>query len=196
MPDYQQNPRDPIDSSLMDTYNPTQLIFGNSQVPTQTTQASPLGMHSDHMTGEVLSGERSLEAALNRLIEALNVVEVDTEDEAVDDGEEDAIDAEDQMIREERLQSITGVLDQLLTFDLTRMTTATEKLADASRNRTYANGTAFWVILTFSTAKWRIPLGQSGILDSFLQIITMDGTTDTLMIHALRLIGNSCADTG
>lgn len=47
-----------------------------------------------------------------------------------------------------------------------------------------------------SVAKWRIPIGQSGLLHIFLQIIATEGVEHTLMTHALRLIGNSCADTG
>ncbi|UNI22795.1 hypothetical protein JDV02_008651 [Purpureocillium takamizusanense] len=42
---------------------------------------------------------------------------------------------------------------------------------------------------------WRVPLGQSGILDLFLEILAEDGLSQGLKVHALRLIGNSCADT-
>jgi hypothetical protein len=45
-------------------------------------------------------------------------------------------------------------------------------------------------------AQWRIPIGESGILDSFLAILATEGVDQSLMIHALRLVGNSCADTG
>ncbi|OLN97800.1 Rap1 GTPase-GDP dissociation stimulator 1 [Colletotrichum chlorophyti] len=44
-------------------------------------------------------------------------------------------------------------------------------------------------------ASWRLPLGDSGILDFFLSIITADGLRTALKRHTLRLIGNSCADT-
>ncbi|KFA71623.1 hypothetical protein S40288_03677 [Stachybotrys chartarum IBT 40288] len=53
-----------------------------------------------------------------------------------------------------------------------------EKLGDGSRD-----------------AAWRLPFGDSGILDFFLQQITMGGMRQGLHIHALRIIGNSCADT-
>ncbi|KAL3956185.1 hypothetical protein ACCO45_009031 [Purpureocillium lilacinum] len=42
---------------------------------------------------------------------------------------------------------------------------------------------------------WRVPLGQSGILDLFLEILAEDGLSQGLKVHSLRLIGNSCADT-
>jgi hypothetical protein len=45
-------------------------------------------------------------------------------------------------------------------------------------------------------AKWRIPLGDSGVLDFFLDILKGHDLRYTLKIHVLRLIGNSCADTG
>lgn len=45
-------------------------------------------------------------------------------------------------------------------------------------------------------AKWRIPLGDSGVLNFFLEIFSGHVLRHTLKIHVLRLIGNSCADTG
>ncbi|KAH8903641.1 hypothetical protein BR93DRAFT_918402 [Coniochaeta sp. PMI_546] len=53
-----------------------------------------------------------------------------------------------------------------------------EKLADGSRD-----------------ASWRVPLGDSGLLNFFLSILHVEGLRQHLLIHALRLIGNSCADT-
>ncbi|KFA67619.1 hypothetical protein S40285_04938 [Stachybotrys chlorohalonatus IBT 40285] len=53
-----------------------------------------------------------------------------------------------------------------------------EKLGDGSRD-----------------AAWRLPFGDSGILNFFLQQIAMGGMRQGLHIHALRIIGNSCADT-
>jgi hypothetical protein len=41
-----------------------------------------------------------------------------------------------------------------------------------------------------------LPYGESGILDFFIDCLGSDGLTETLKIHSLRLIGNSCADTG
>ncbi|KZL64433.1 GTP binding protein [Colletotrichum tofieldiae] len=53
-----------------------------------------------------------------------------------------------------------------------------EKLGDGSR-----------------AASWRLPLGNSGVLDFFLSIISSYGLRPALKRHMLRLIGNSCADT-
>lgn len=46
-------------------------------------------------------------------------------------------------------------------------------------------------------ASWRLPYGQSGILDFFLRLVASSEITDNeLLLHSLRLSGNSCADTG
>lgn len=39
-------------------------------------------------------------------------------------------------------------------------------------------------------------MGDAGILDFFLDILTVQGIEQILLIQILRLIGNSCADTG
>jgi hypothetical protein len=39
-------------------------------------------------------------------------------------------------------------------------------------------------------------MGNSGLLDAFLMIVATEGIQNSLMIHVLRLIGNTCADTG
>ncbi|KAF7549419.1 hypothetical protein G7046_g8354 [Stylonectria norvegica] len=54
----------------------------------------------------------------------------------------------------------------------------TQKLGDGSRD-----------------AAWRLPYGDSGILEFFAKILAVDGPSQTLKIHALRIVGNSCADT-
>ena len=43
---------------------------------------------------------------------------------------------------------------------------------------------------------WRLPFGQAGILDLALNIIATHHTGNDLLVHALRLVGNSCADAG
>lgn len=42
---------------------------------------------------------------------------------------------------------------------------------------------------------WRLPFGDSKVLDFFLGALTVEGLRHQLQIHSLRLIGNSCADT-
>ncbi|RFU80594.1 armadillo-type fold domain-containing [Trichoderma arundinaceum] len=53
-----------------------------------------------------------------------------------------------------------------------------EKLGDGSRD-----------------VAWRVPFGDSGILEFFLRVLARDGLKQGLQIHILRLVGNSCADT-
>ncbi|KAK1624780.1 GTP binding protein [Colletotrichum phormii] len=53
-----------------------------------------------------------------------------------------------------------------------------EKLGDGSRD-----------------ASWRLPLGDSGIVDFFLSVISTENLRPALKKHSLRLLGNSCADT-
>lgn len=51
--------------------------------------------------------------------------------------------------------------------------------------------------LTGDLASWRLPYGHSGILDFFLRLVSSSEITDNeLLLHSLRLSGNSCADTG
>ncbi|KAI9151571.1 Rap1 GTPase-GDP dissociation stimulator 1-A [Paramyrothecium foliicola] len=42
---------------------------------------------------------------------------------------------------------------------------------------------------------WRIPYGESGVLDFFLRVLAAGGLRQGLQVHTLRIIGNSCADT-
>ncbi|KAE8349805.1 armadillo-type protein [Aspergillus coremiiformis] len=59
------------------------------------------------------------------------------------------------------------------------MVQAAEALANGSRN-----------------PLWRLPYGQSGVLTFFLKIIaSKEDISTSLLLHALRLVGNSCADT-
>ncbi|PTB44374.1 hypothetical protein M441DRAFT_132360 [Trichoderma asperellum CBS 433.97] len=53
-----------------------------------------------------------------------------------------------------------------------------EKLGDGSRD-----------------VAWRVPFGDSNILEFFLRVLARDGLKQGLQIHILRLVGNSCADT-
>jgi len=46
------------------------------------------------------------------------------------------------------------------------------------------------------SAKWRLPIGDSGVLNFFLEMLSAHTLRHTLKIHVLRLIGNACADTG
>jgi hypothetical protein len=51
-------------------------------------------------------------------------------------------------------------------------------------------------LLTGCAASWRKPIGESGLLDFFLEVVGNKGVRQTITTQALRIIGNSCADTG
>lgn len=42
---------------------------------------------------------------------------------------------------------------------------------------------------------WRLPFGRSGVLDFFLGLLSSSSLRPEIQRHALRLVGNSCADT-
>lgn len=44
--------------------------------------------------------------------------------------------------------------------------------------------------------EWRSPFGESSILEFFLDFIASEDVNLRLRSQALRLIGNTCADTG
>ena len=46
------------------------------------------------------------------------------------------------------------------------------------------------------SAAWRDSLGDAGIVNFFLGIIATGTVTDQLMTNALRLVGNTCGDSG
>jgi hypothetical protein len=53
------------------------------------------------------------------------------------------------------------------------------------------------LIYSYDLASWRAPFGQSGVLKFFLDVISLKDEVDSsLLLHSLRVIGNSCADTG
>ncbi|KAI9715185.1 MAG: hypothetical protein M1812_006164 [Candelaria pacifica] len=76
------------------------------------------------------------------------------------------------------LKDVRGVLDQMWWGNSDFLVTAAEVLADGSRD-----------------PKWRKPFGETGVLDFFLAVVGTEGVGDGLMTQALRLVGNSCADT-
>ncbi|KAI0999634.1 hypothetical protein K3495_g8563 [Podosphaera aphanis] len=90
---------------------------------------------------------------------------------------EDKIDVETQGIMIERLRGILPDLAVLWRANSKQLCLAVEKLADGSRDY-----------------KWRIPIGESGILNFFLEVIGYQEITHDLKVQTLRLIGNSCAD--
>ncbi|PYI12093.1 ubiquinone biosynthesis protein [Aspergillus sclerotiicarbonarius CBS 121057] len=79
----------------------------------------------------------------------------------------------------EALKDIPDILDKLWKCRSLYLVPAAEALANGSRD-----------------PLWRASFGQTGVLEFFLQLIASKETVDNkLLLHALRLIGNSCADT-
>ncbi|KAL9121311.1 MAG: hypothetical protein Q9187_002134 [Circinaria calcarea] len=77
------------------------------------------------------------------------------------------------------LHLVRDVLNQMLCSGSRLLASATQTLADASRD-----------------SSWRIPFGQAGILDLFLGIVARKDVADDVALQSLRLIGNTCSDTG
>lgn len=51
-------------------------------------------------------------------------------------------------------------------------------------------------IIDSRSASWRVPFGQSGVLMFFLDVLSSkDEVESSLLLHSLRVVGNSCADT-
>ncbi|KAJ5170622.1 uncharacterized protein N7500_003405 [Penicillium coprophilum] len=79
----------------------------------------------------------------------------------------------------ETLQSVRATLQKLWACNSEYLVQAAEIIADGSRD-----------------PSWRAPFGQSGVLNFFLDVVSLKGEVDTsLLLHSLRVIGNSCADT-
>ncbi|KAJ5770807.1 uncharacterized protein N7511_002858 [Penicillium nucicola] len=79
----------------------------------------------------------------------------------------------------ETLQSVVDTLNKLWNCNSEYLVQATEIIANGSRD-----------------PSWRASFGQSGILKFFLDVISLKDEVDTnLLLHSLRVIGNSCADT-
>ncbi|RKF77598.1 putative gtp binding protein [Golovinomyces cichoracearum] len=91
---------------------------------------------------------------------------------------DDKVEIEHQKKRGEEMKKILPLLIQLWWVNSKQLDSATEKLADGCRD-----------------SKWRIPIGEAGILKFFLEIFSRHDLRHALKIHILRLIGNCCADT-
>ncbi|APA06669.1 hypothetical protein sscle_02g014390 [Sclerotinia sclerotiorum 1980 UF-70] len=96
----------------------------------------------------------------------------------MDDDAEVVVDVEDRQRRTEKLKGALGILAHLWWQDSVSINEAAEKLADCSRD-----------------PKWRVPVGDSGILNFFLELLSTHTLRHALKLQILRLVGNSCADT-
>ncbi|RFU33636.1 hypothetical protein B7463_g2692, partial [Scytalidium lignicola] len=133
-----------------------------------------------HSTGPIpVLSVQEKDEMVHSMVSLLDLEEEPTgEDEEHDDDTSSKVDLEDRSRRTVRLRAMLPSLAQLWLVRSEHIEQITERLADASRN-----------------PKWRIPIGDSGILDIYLRILCTPSLTQTLTIHSLRLIGNSCADT-
>ncbi|PBP17238.1 GTP binding protein, partial [Diplocarpon rosae] len=177
---------------MSDTYvNSEASADGPRRAPADPLAAANLKILNQNPTSEVL-GTHSLNLRLSAekarcisksILEILKLEEEPrNEDQKTEDhdDEEEVIDLENQQQRTERLKEALPVMAQLWWADSDQINLVAEKLADGSRD-----------------PKWRIPLGDSGILNFFLEIFGVSGNVlrHDLKIHVLRLIGNCCADT-
>ncbi|KAF4162871.1 hypothetical protein CNMCM6936_001456 [Aspergillus lentulus] len=79
----------------------------------------------------------------------------------------------------ERFEEVQTILIELWKCRSSYLALAADALANGSRN-----------------SSWRVPYGRAGILNFFLQIIaSREFHDEDVLLHALRLVGNSCADT-
>ncbi|KAK0122658.1 hypothetical protein ONS96_009696 [Cadophora gregata f. sp. sojae] len=163
----------PADAHQSAPTDPLELV-NTSRSLVQNPTSDVLGTNSLNL---LLTPEQA--AAMSKSV--LDVFQLDeepqNEDQAMGDGD-DVVDLEDQQRRTERLKGVLPILAQLWWADSDQIDFVAEKLADGSRD-----------------PKWRIPLGDSGVLNFFLEIFSGHVLRHTFKIHVLRLIGNSCADT-
>ncbi|KAL2759960.1 hypothetical protein ACRALDRAFT_1054121 [Sodiomyces alcalophilus JCM 7366] len=78
----------------------------------------------------------------------------------------------------QRLGDILYTLQQLWFTGSEDVDLLAQKIGDASRN-----------------VSWRLPLGDAGVLNFFLDILSLNPIRHPLKLHALRVVGNACADT-
>ncbi|KAI1775977.1 ARM repeat-containing protein [Hypoxylon cercidicola] len=84
---------------------------------------------------------------------------------------------EDEESKIDILKQIYGAVKELQVTNSTELEAFVEKIGNGSRQ-----------------GQWRIPLGKSGLLDLFLNLVKGDDQDVAVAAHALRVIGNTCAD--
>ncbi|RYP52297.1 hypothetical protein DL768_002509 [Monosporascus sp. mg162] len=94
------------------------------------------------------------------------------------DEEDVALSESEKLRRTESLSQVLATVQQLWDAGSTDLDAVAEKIGNAARDGT-----------------WRIPLGESQLLDFFIGIVGTEGLRKPLTVHTLRIIGNSCADT-
>ena len=101
------------------------------------------------------------------------------------------------------LRIVQRTLSQMVWNESRLVVVAARTLADAARDRkqpTFLQRASLFIHNAEAdhifVASWRLPFGESGILDLFFQILGIETIPDELAVHSLRLLGNSCSDTG
>ncbi|KAI5464846.1 armadillo-type protein [Mariannaea sp. PMI_226] len=97
------------------------------------------------------------------------------------EGSSASADASDSAARQRRTELLAGVLETCQSAKQQgspQLESIAKTLGDGSRDEA-----------------WRLPYGESGILGFFLQILAAEGISQGVLVHALRITGNSCADT-
>ncbi|ROT42636.1 ARM repeat-containing protein [Sodiomyces alkalinus F11] len=84
----------------------------------------------------------------------------------------------DRIDATQRLGDVLYTLQQLWFTGSDDVDVLAQKLGDASRN-----------------VSWRLPLGDAGVLNFFLDMLSLNPVHHPLKLHALRVVGNACADT-
>ncbi|RMJ26890.1 GTP binding protein [Aspergillus sp. HF37] len=94
------------------------------------------------------------------------------------------------------LQETRAALDELWACSSEHLLPSAELLANGSRNRELAQSSIDRAVL-IPPAQWRAPYGRAGVLDFFLRLLASSESPGSceVLLHALRLVGNSCADT-
>ncbi|KAF7879080.1 hypothetical protein EAF04_000280 [Stromatinia cepivora] len=160
-------------TNVMSAIYPMSLLHGN---PNTTAPPPPF---EDGKKYKKLNEEeqRNMSASIADILKLEGQVGK-VEDVDMDDDIEEVVDVEDRERRTERLKGALGILAHLWWQDSIPINEAAEKLADCSRD-----------------PKWRVPIGDSGILNFFLELLSGHTLRHSLKLQILRLVGNSCADT-
>ncbi|KAK6614087.1 GTP binding protein [Botrytis cinerea] len=164
----------PQSSNRTRSVDPMDTVNGDSNTRARPAPFKDGNGEKRHLTEEEQKDMSSSIADIFKLEEQ----SVSAEDVDMDDDAEEVVDVEDRERRTERLKGALGKLVHLWWQDSIAINEAAEKLADGSRD-----------------PKWRVPLGDSGILNFFLELLSAHTLRHALKLQILRLVGNSCADT-
>ena len=94
------------------------------------------------------------------------------------------------------LQAVKKILDRMLRSSSQLLQPATQIIADASREGTSQMTQSTRPLPDNVIETWRRPLGESGMLEFGLAVMSSNTVSEELQTQALRLVGNACADTG